>query len=160
MHVRTLMVATAVSAVALGGAPHAHADPAVPPQAGTSCAPGLDGALTGVAGSKALLQCRDGSWQPYTEVYPSGDRWLTTDAPLTLHGQGMRNPEVLAGAWTGTPQDGESTCTATLIDVVAAGELGAPQTVTGGAGQPLEFPVSAKLFTVTLTGFCLWQRGS
>lgn len=158
MHVPRLLVAAAVTAVALGSAPPASADPTVAPQAGTDCAPGLDGALTGVAGSKALLQCRDGSWQPYTEVYPSGDRWLTTDAPLTLHGQGMRNPEVLAGAWTGTPQDDQSSCTATQVDVVAAGQLGAPQTVTGDAGQPLEFPVSAKLFTVTLTGFCLWHR--
>ena len=159
MHVRTLLTALALGACAVGAAPPAQADP-VPPQPDTACAAELDGALTGAAGSDALLQCRDGGWQPYTEVYPASDRWLTTDAPLTLHGQGMRNPEVHAGQWTGTPQDGESACTSTQIDVVAAGELAAPQTLTGDPGRPLEFPVSAKLFSVTLSGFCLWQRSS
>lgn len=159
MNVRTLLAVLALGAGALDPVPSAHADPA-PPQPDTACAAELDGALTGVADSNALLQCRDGDWQPYTDVYPASDRWLTTGAPLTLHGQGMRNPEVHAGQWTGTPQDSETQCSARQVDVLGPGQLNAPLVQTGDPGQPLSFAVSAKLFSATLSGFCLWQRNA
>lgn len=159
MNVRTLLTVLALGSGAAGGVPTAYADP-VAPQPDTGCATELDGALTGAAGSDTLLQCHDGGWQPYTDVYPASDRWLTTSAPLTLHGQGMRNPEVHAGQWTATPQDAETQCSARQVDVLGPGELGAPQVLTGDPGQPLSYAVSAKLFSVTLSGFCLWQRAS
>ena len=80
---------------------------------------------------QALLECRDGRWVPFTEIYPSGDKWLTYGPELTLYGQARRNPEIKAGNWIGIPQDLESLCSAKQSVVVAAGQLAPPQVLTG-----------------------------
>ncbi len=154
---RVVCVVAVVLGVAGVDTARSNADPAGA-QADTACAPELDGALTKVGASNALLRCGDGRWQAYAEIYPSSDRWLSDESGLTVYGQGRRNPELLAGAWTALPQNGETRCGAEQVDVVGAGLLGEPQTVVGEPGQPLVLPVSAKLFKVTLTGNCLWRR--
>lgn len=154
--VLTLAV-VAFAAAGLSDPAVSYADP-VRPQADTACAPELDGALTDVDGSKTLLQCSDGRWKVYTDAYPSSDRWLSRGTNLTVSGQGRRNPEFPAGVWTATPQYSQTRCGAEQVEVIGAGQLGAPQTVAGQPGQPLVLAVSARLFKVTLTGHCLWLR--
>lgn len=151
---RTPLIAAAAVLTALGGAGVAGAEP-VAPQPGAGCG-GLDDALTQLADQR-LLACRDGVWSVDADVYPSSARWYSYGPVLTLTGQGRRNPEFGAGGWTGTPQDGESSCTATLHEVLHAGELAPPQTVTGEPGQPLALRASAQLFDIDLAGSCLWE---
>ncbi len=165
--------ALAVAAVNATACAHASPEPAPPgpvtispPQVGSPCSERLDGALTALpkaAGdtrnAKNLLECTGGNWQPYVGPYPSSDRWLTTGAELALHGQGMRNPEIKGGRWTATPQTATAQCSAERIDVVSAGKTSAPETFSADPGQPLTLDVSDHLFTVKLSGYCLWQRG-
>ena len=166
------IAATAVSAVAGFAVASVACTPARPeppppgpPQADASCTGDLDGALTalpkpaGDASNKQnLLQCSNGTWQPFLDPYPSSDRWLSTGPDLVLHGQGRRNPEVKAGVWTATPVTADAKCSAERVDVVAAGQTSAPETFSANPGQPLRIDVSDHLFTVKLSGYCLWQR--
>jgi hypothetical protein len=167
----TLAAAAVVAAVGVGACAPANAEPAAPtqtvaPQTGSGCGENLDGALTALpqpaaetGRAKSLLQCTGGSWQPFLDPYPASDRWLTTGPELVLHGQGQRNPEVRAGTWTGIPQTDETQCHAVVVDVVAAGETSPPEAHGADPGQPLTFDISDHLFTVRLSGYCLWQRG-
>jgi hypothetical protein len=79
---------------------------------------------------------------------------------LELHGQGRRNPEILSGDWIGYPQDSGSRCSAEQAAVVSAGVVGPPQTSMGGPGQPLQFEVLPVVFSIKLTGNCLWEKAS
>ncbi|OLP00107.1 hypothetical protein BVU76_22290 [Mycolicibacterium porcinum] len=163
-----LTVATALTTSACA---HAEPEPVPPgppettaPQADGACAESLSDALTlmghGPAGNnRRLLQCSGGAWKPSDNPYPSSDRWLTTGPLLILHGQGRRNPEAKAGTWTGSPQTTEARCGAEVVDVLGAGKTSEPATFTGESGQPLTFEVSDHMFTVKLSGYCLWQRG-
>ena len=166
---RSVALASAVlwAAAALNAAACAHATPQPPPpgpadttaaQPDSPCPDGFEGALTGTGTERPLLICTGGTWQQLHDPYPSSDRWLTTGPELIVHGQGRRNPEAKAGSWTGLPQTAEAHCRVDSVDVVGAGRTSAPQTFTAGAGQPLHFEVSDHLFTVALSGFCLWQR--
>ncbi|CAJ1582024.1 hypothetical protein [[Mycobacterium] wendilense] len=165
----TAAAATAIAAVAATACAHAQPDPppTVPPplpQPGAVCAEQFAGALTSLplpadaapSRAKNLLECAGGTWQPYRDPYPSPDRWLTTGPDLVL--SGMRNPEIGAGTWTGTPQVADTRCRAEQVEVVGAGQTSAPQTSTGEPGATLTVPVSDRLFTLTLSGYCLWQR--
>jgi hypothetical protein len=76
---------------------------------------------------------------------------------LELRGQGRRNPEIMSGDWIGYPQDSGSRCSAEQAAVVSAGVVGPPQTSMGEPGQPLQFEVLPVVFTIKLTGYCLWQ---
>ena len=168
-HALTSVAAAAIVAVGLGvtACAQARPQPTPPPgpgqtaipQPGTACQDNLDGVLTGTGAARVLLQCSDGTWQQFHGPYPSSDRWLTTGPALVVHGQGRRNPEVRAGRWTGTPQTAQARCSAERVDVVAAGETSPPETSSADPGQPLTFDISDHMFTVTLSGFCLWQRG-
>ncbi|MED5812963.1 hypothetical protein VST63_11385 [Mycolicibacterium sp. 050232] len=161
-----LTVATALTTSAC-----AHADPEPPPgpsettapQPDSACAEDLAGALTlmddsPTGNNRRLLQCSGGAWQPSGDPYPSSDRWLTTGPLLILHGQGRRNPEAKAGAWTGSPQTSEARCGVEVIDVLGAGKTSEPQTFSGDSGRPLTFEVSDHMFTAKLSGYCLWAR--
>lgn len=165
----TAVAATAAAAVAATGCAHAQPEPppSVPPplpQAGAPCAAHLDGALTPLpppadsapSRAKNLLECAEGTWQTYRDPYPAPDRWLTTGPELVL--SGMRNPEISAGTWTGTPQSVDTRCGAEQVEVVAAGQTSDPQPLTGGPGEPLRVRVSDRLFTLKLSGYCLWQH--
>jgi hypothetical protein len=77
---------------------------------------------------------------------------------MTLHGQGRRNPDVASGAWTATPQDSNSRCGAVQRAVVEAGVVGPPQVAEGTEGQPLSIQVLPQLFSIDMSGYCMWTR--
>ena len=150
------MAALAAAALSACGQAVSHADPTVPQQ-DSPCSQIPAGTLTRLT-DNGLLQCRDGRWQSFTGVYPSSDSWLTYGPELTLRGQARRNPEMMAGRWTGVPQDPESQCSATQNDAIAAGQMAPPQVFTGEPGQPLTLSLTTQLATIGIAGRCLWQR--
>ncbi|MGE2717915.1 hypothetical protein ACQI4L_27970 [Mycolicibacterium litorale] len=150
---RRTLAALGVSAVVLG-LPATTVAHAAPP--GAACAPAVERALS-QAPDGAVVQCTGGRWEVYPGPYPNSDRWLSDDDGLDLHGQGMRNPEMLSGPWTAIPQNPATRCRAEQTAVVSAGEVGAPQVVEGQPGQPLHFEVLPVMFSIHLTGDCLWQ---
>lgn len=140
----------------------AHAEPTAP-QPDTQCSENLEGALTQLPDLTTLLECRHlpglgYRWQIFDSPYPNSDRWLTYGPTLTLHGQGQRNREINSGEWTAYPQDSGSSCTARQVVLVTAGELTEPQATTGQPGQVLRFRVPPLLFTIELSGNCLWRK--
>jgi hypothetical protein len=135
----------------------AGADPVVP-QVDTPCPVGLSEVMTWPSGFKMPLVCQDGRWKSVTTPQPPSDRWLSYGPDMTLHGEGMRNPEVRSGKWTGTPQDSTSRCRAEQSVVVGPGVVSQPETAEAQAGEPLEFTVLPRLFDITLSGNCLWER--
>lgn len=134
-----------------------HAGPAVPLQ-DAPCTQSPSGTLTRLADSKALVECRDGRWEPFTGMFPSSDNWLTYGPELTLRGQARRNPEMMAGIWVGIPQSPESQCSATQSNVIVAGQMAPPEVVAGEPGQPLRLALTTQLASIELTGSCLWER--
>ncbi|KUI28506.1 hypothetical protein AU196_08915 [Mycobacterium sp. IS-1742] len=156
---RRTLAALAVGAAVLSlpATTVAHAAPPAP-QPGAGCAPGVERALSHTA-DDTVVQCSAGRWEVYAGPYPSSDRWFSGGDGLDLHGQGMRNPEMLSGPWTGIPQDPAARCRAEQAAVVSAGEVGEPQVAEGAPGQPLRFEVLPVMFTIHLSGDCLWQAG-
>lgn len=158
----TVMAALAVFAAGCAPASPAPSHPGPPPNppaVGAACGGDLDGALTAIGDAKHLLECSGATWQPFLDPYPSSDRWLTIGPELVLHGQGRRNPEVHGGTWTAAPLTADTTCSVEIVDVAGAGRTGPPQTLTAEPGQPLTLEVSPHMFSVRLTGYCLWQKG-
>jgi hypothetical protein len=152
------MVGAAAVTMLLSSTGVAAADP-VAPQADTSCAADLDGAMTWPTDAQAPLVCADTSWQPVVDPYPIDDRWVSYGPAMTLHGQGRRNPNLLSGDWTATPQTPETTCEATQLAVIPGSPtVGAPHVDKGDAGQTLSLEVVPVLYTIEMTGNCLWQR--
>jgi hypothetical protein len=149
----------AAAAAALGmSTAIAAADP-VAPQLNTPCTVEIDDAMTWVAGTKAPLICSGGDWQAVTDPYPTSDRWASYGPAMTLHGQGRPNPNLMSGAWTATPLTPETSCGATQLAVIPGSPtVGAPKVDQGVAGQPLSLQVVPVLFTIELTGDCLWQK--
>lgn len=135
----------------------ASADPAKP-QPGTPCASELSGTMTWPRDAQVPMECLDNQWQAVTTPQPPNDRWLSFGPTMTLHGQGMRNPNVAPGAWTATPQDADSQCRAEQQAVVSAGEVGPPQVAESPKGQPLSFQLLPQLFSIEMSGQCLWTR--
>jgi hypothetical protein len=133
------------------------ADPVVP-QVDTSCPAGLAEVMTWPSGAKMPLVCQDGQWRSVTTPQPPSDRWLSYGPEMRLHGEGMRNPEVKSGKWRATPQDSASQCRAQQSVVVGPGVVSQPETAEAKAGEPLEFTVLPRLFDITLSGNCLWER--
>lgn len=166
-----MTVAATALAAGLIGMPlavptEALAEPVVP-QAGTPCTQNLDGALTQLLNYTTrvttYLQCKNQpgvgyQWQVYDSPYPSSDRWLSFGPKLILHGEGQRNREIDSGEWMATPQDATSQCKAEQVAVVSAGTVGAPQVSTSEPGQPMKFTLQPLLFTVELSGNCLWEK--
>jgi hypothetical protein len=108
--------------------------------------------------SEVPLECLDDQWQSVITPQPPNDRWLSFGPTMTLHGEGMRNPNVAPGAWTATPQDADSQCRAEQRAVVSAGEVGPPQVAESPEGQPLSFQLLPQLFSIEISGYCLWTR--
>jgi hypothetical protein len=155
---RTTAAAYAIGAgaLALGVPAVGQAQPAGPTP-GSPC--GTERALSQLVDGTPV-QCSGGRWASYGDPYPSSDLWVSTaDTGLQLHGQGMRNPEMLSGPWTGSPLQPGAQCRAEQTAVVSAGEVGEPQVAEGQPGQPLRFEVLPVMFTIELTGDCLWQAG-
>lgn len=153
-------IAIGVTVVAFASSPLsvANADPVVP-QPNAPCTAEVKDALTLPAGATAPAVCDGTSWQPVADPYPMSDEWLSTGPVMTLHGQGRRNPMLESGRWTATPLTPESTCGATQFAVVSGTPtLTPPQSDRGEPGRPLTLEVVPRLFTIELTGDCLWQR--
>jgi hypothetical protein len=150
MVVATLVLLLSAPAVA-------SADPEVP-QPGTPCASDLTDAMTWPRDDKSPMECLDNHWQGVTTPQPPNDRWLSFGPPMTLHGEGLRNPNVASGAWIATPQDAKSTCRADQRVVVGPGVVGQPQVTESREGQPLSFQVLPRLFSIEMSGYCLWAR--
>jgi hypothetical protein len=137
----------------------ASAEPVLP-QPGTSCSSDLAGTMTWLPGDITPLDCLANQWQTVTDPQPPNDRWLSFGPTMTLHGQGMRNPNVTSGEWTATPQDSNSTCRAEQRAVVEAGVVDPPLVSESPEGQPLSFQVVPQLFSIDMSGYCLWTRTS
>lgn len=140
----------------------AHADTLVP-QAGGPCSHSQADAMTQLPGGSDFLVCQgqpDGShaWAPAAVPFDPADKWFSYGAGIILHGQGFRNPNLSSGSWTGSPLDPATVCAAEQVTVVSSGVLAAPQYSQGEPGQPLSVELLPKLFTVTMTGDCLWSR--
>lgn len=130
------------------------------PQPGTPCPAELSGAMTLLSDRHEYLICQGepGSWAEADIPFPPNDRWFSFGPAITLHGEGMRNPNLTSGPWTATPRDPATTCTANQLTIVRAGVLAPPQITQGIAGQPLSVQVQPRLFSIELTGDCLWSR--
>lgn len=160
------MTAMAVAAGSLTISPAcAHAEPIaapVVPQAEAPCSEKLAGALTRLPDGQTLLECRSVpagyQWEAFTGPYPASERWHSYGPELTLQGQGRRNPEIMSGEWIGSPLDAGSQCGAEQAAIVGAGPVGPPQISSGEVGQPLEFEVLPAVVSITMTGYCLWQK--
>src|SRR5438445_4751976 len=144
-------------AVALSTAPIAAADPPAP-QAGTPCPSDLPGVMTWPAGATMPLVCVDEQWHAVTTPQPPNDRWLSVGPAITLHGEGMRNPNVASGEWSATPREHGSQCCTEQQTVVSPGVKRPPQVSEGKAGQPLSLQLLPRLFSIELSGYCLWTR--
>ena len=158
-----IVLTTLVAAIAVLSAPTAsHADPVVP-QPDTPCPRNLANAMTWLPEQKINVVCLQQPDQGYQWIivnsdYPSSDRWLTYGSQLTLRGEGTRNYNLRSGDWIGFPQDPESQCTAEQVAVVSAGVVSSPQIETGATGQQLSLRLLPNLFSITLKGYCLWQK--
>lgn len=154
---RKAVTAVAVLAGGLVSAPVACADPVVPQQ-DMQCTSSLSGVMTWPADAKMPLECLNDHWQTVTSPPPPNDKWLSVGPTMTLHGEGMRNPSVQSGNWTATPQDPNSQCRAEQQSVVSPGAVSPPQVSEGKAGQPLSFQIVPRLFSIAMSGYCLWER--
>jgi hypothetical protein len=156
---RLALLALAVAAALAPG--FAHAD-MVAPQVQAPCAADLAGAMTLLPDERTYVTCQEGAagydWAAAPVAFEPNDTWLSYGPAITLHGQGMRNPNLTSGRWTATPRDSETVCRAQQETVVEAGVLSTPQLSEGEPGQPLEVAMAPKLFYVELAGNCLWER--
>lgn len=156
-----LAAAAAAGALTLGS-PLAHADVPVP-QAGAPCPGDFAGAMTQLPGGRDFLVCQagpdePGNWSPVVEPFDPNSRWVSYGPEITLHGQGFRNPNLRSGQWTATPLDPETVCGADQVTVIGPGELAPLAHSQGDPGQPLHLDVLPKLFTIALSGDCLWSE--
>ncbi|MGE2688326.1 hypothetical protein [Mycolicibacterium pulveris] len=151
-------VTALVAAAAVFAAPAVAAAETPEPQPNTPCPADLADVATVPQEPGMPLTCSAGRWQPVTTPQPPDDRWLSYGPPITLRGQGKRNPEVASGDWTATPRNPESRCRAVLSEVVSAGVVGPPQEFEGQPGQPLSITVPPRMFEAVLSGDCLWEK--
>lgn len=158
--IRGVMCAAAAACMLVPPAP-AQADVSAP-VAGVGCPTELADTMTLLPDEVTYVACQDsGSGYTWTMVqtpFPPNDRWLSYGPPITLHGEGMRNPNVSSGQWEATPQDPDSACRATQTTVVEAGVLAAPQVSEGEPGMPMTLQMLPKLFYLELAGNCLWVK--
>jgi hypothetical protein len=154
----TAMAATTL-ALLLSAPAVASADPVLP-QGGTSCSTDLSDVMTWLPDDNSPLECLNNQWQAVTSPQPPNARWLSFGPPMTLHGDGLRNPNVASGDWTAVPQDSSSNCRAEQRAVVGPGVVGAPQLAESTKGQPLSFQVVPQLFSIQMSGYCLWTRST
>ena len=159
---RTGLLGGVFFAVALSTGFVVHAD--VPaPDVGAACTAELEGAMTLLPDRTTYLRClqqpgANFAWTAVQMPFPPNDTWFTYGPTITLHGQGMRNPNLSSGAWTGRPQDSEASCRVTQTNVLEAGVLAAPEDVAGEPGKPLAVQMRPTLFYAELAGDCLWVK--
>ena len=138
-----------------------HADPSAPATV-PACAPDLDGAMTLLPDQRTYVICGQTpagyAWSDVQTPFEPNDSWLSYGPVITLHGQGMRNPNVTGGQWTATPRDPQTICRAQQTTVVEAGVLAPPVLTEGEQGAPLSLQLLPALFYLELSGDCLWQK--
>ena len=144
---RRTAIATAMLSAALISAPIATANPPAP-QDGAPCSADLTDVMTWPSDAQMPLVCLNSQWQTVTQPPPPNDRWLSFGPPMTLHGQGLRNPSVVSGDWIATPLDAGSRCRADQRAVMEAGVVGPPQITEGAEGQPLSFQMLPQLYSI------------
>jgi hypothetical protein len=141
----------------------ASAEPSVP-KADTPCSAQYADTMTWPPEVKMPLVCADQpagfKWKSFTDPYPVSDRWLSYGPPMKLHGQGLRNASIKSGDWIAAPQDPDSSCRAEQLAVVSAGEVGPPIVTEGEKGKPLSLQLVPNLFSITMSGYCLWTKVS
>jgi len=142
-----------IAGVLMATAPVAAADPAV----SGPCTAAIEGATTLSAGGGTPEECRGGRWLQVDAPAAASDRWASFDS-LALHGQGMRNPGVLAGQWTATPLSAPTRCRSEQQTVVSPGTLSEPLVNQGPPDAPLTVSVLPTAFYVHFSGNCLWVR--
>jgi hypothetical protein len=140
----------------------ASAEPAVP-QENTACPASVVGAMTILPNARTPLLCAaqsDGGdlWVTDMSPFAVSDRWLSYGPELKLHGEGLRDGRLKSGEWVATPQDADTACRAEQVQVVGAGVVGPPQISEGAKGKPLPVQVVPQLFSIQMTGYCLWTR--
>ncbi len=160
---RTRAVGAVVCACAALTVTPAQASAGPAPLPDTPCSEGLAGALAQPQDDWRFVECVNQPpagwrWQPFAGDYPSSSRFLTYGPALTLHGEGRRNPEIKSGHWIAYPQDPGTRCVAQQSAVLSGAGVGPPATVAGEPGRPLDFQVVPFLFTIEMTGNCLWQQ--
>jgi hypothetical protein len=153
-----LWVAVAAIAAALSWTPGVASAGPEAPQPNTPCSANFAEAMTWLPNDKMPLMCASNQWQAVTVPYPISDRWLTYGPEMKLHGEGLRNTNIRSGDWVATPQDSASRCRAEQLTVVDAGVVSSPQVAEGTAGQPLSLRVLPQLFSITMSGYCLWVK--
>jgi hypothetical protein len=158
---RAVVAGLAVAAAVLVPA-SAQADIAVP-ATGSACPAELVDAMTLLPDERTYVRCQQQfglgyAWAQVQTPFDPNDTWLSYGPAITLHGQGMRNPNLSSGQWTATPQDPETICRATQTTVVEAGVLAQPQILEGEQGQALDLEMLPRLFYVELAGNCLWGK--
>jgi hypothetical protein len=156
--VSKLPVPVLVAVVLVTAAP-AHAEPAVP-QPDTACSTDLTDAATMPPGTSLPLVCQEQRWRAAAAPADPSERWVSFGPAMALHGQGLRNPNLIAGPWTATPLDADTRCAATQQVVVSAGVVGTPVFTEGVPGQQLSLDVLPSLFDISMSGHCLWERVS
>ena len=85
----------------------------------------------------------------------AGLLWLH---PMVGDWEGLRNATISSGDWTATPLDPDGRCGAEQIAVIPGTGAGPPRDTEGGPGQTLSLQVVPKLFSIEMTGACLWQK--
>ena len=159
---RAVLWGIALVGTSLASGALAHADGAVP-GVGAACPAELDGAMTLLPDGSTYVACGQQSgpefgWAAVQTPFPPNDTWLSYGPAITVHGQGMRNPNLFSGPWTAAPQDPETTCRVTQTTVVEAGVLAAPEVSEGEQGKPLAVQMQPNLFYAELAGDCLWVK--
>ncbi len=159
--IRVILAVLLAGSAALAPAAVAEADETVP-QADSPCSADLAGVMTLLPDETTYVVCGQSgtgyTWTPTATPFPPNDRWLSYGPPITLHGQGMRNPNLSSGQWTATPRDPLTRCRVTQTTVVEAGVLAAPEVTEGEQGAPLPVEMKPSLFYVELAGDCLWAK--
>ena len=114
-----IAAAALLGAQGCGTAEPPQAAPVTTPQAQTPCSENLAGAMARLEDGEADVMCTghgDGyEWTVSSSSYPVSGRWLTYGTELQLHGQGMRNPGIMSGNWTGYPQESNAVCQARQV---------------------------------------------
>jgi hypothetical protein len=154
---RATATAGAILALLFSAPAVVWADPEAP-QPGTPCSSDLSDVMTWPPDANMPLVCLNGQWQAVTSPQPPNDRWLSFGPAMTLHGEGMQNPSVQSGNWTATPQASDDQCRAEQRTVVTPGVLSQPQVSEGEPGQPLSLQLQPRLFSIQMSGYCLWTR--
>jgi hypothetical protein len=118
--------------------------------------------MTWPTDAKAPLLCAGTTagyqWETVATPYPASDRWVSLGPPMKLHGEGLRNAAIRSGDWIATPLTPDGQCGVEQLAVIPGVGAGPPQVSEGERGQPLSLQVVPKLFSIEMSGECLWQK--